>query len=144
MDIHDRVHALPRDPHQQYAFRPLHRITSINVYPTNTEGGQASTFATYHVKRLGWAGIGYHFVIYPDGTADRTQTLRTCCFHGDATETGVAIGVVAPNGRSSFTDAQQMTLLRLMEKLSRDLPDATEPRDLDYHDAPPASSYSRR
>lgn len=144
MDLQDRIAHLPRHPHHTYATRPLHRIRSIDVYPTATEGGRASTFAIYHVKRLDWPGIGYHFVIHRDGTVERSQTLRTACYHGDATMTGVAIGVVAPNGKQSFTDAQQQALLRLMEATAKELPDAMAPRDVVYHEEPPAASAPRR
>ncbi|MCX7670490.1 MAG: N-acetylmuramoyl-L-alanine amidase, partial [Anaerolineae bacterium] len=68
-EIKDVVDQLPKHAINCYKTRSLDRITHITIHhsagPANISVEQ---IASYHVKTQNWPGIGYHFVIGPDGT----------------------------------------------------------------------------
>ncbi len=83
MDVVDR---LPRssDPGNQYPTRHLTQIRHLVIHHT---GGEPTVtpqdIAAFHVNdpQHKWPGIGFHFVIAPDGTIYQTNRLETACFH---------------------------------------------------------------
>jgi N-acetylmuramoyl-L-alanine amidase len=82
IDLVDLVDELPRHPGQRYAARLLREIKRIVVHhsatPTTTT---PQSMANYHVRKHGWAGIGYHFVVAADGTLFQTNRLETVSYH---------------------------------------------------------------
>ena len=53
----------------------------------------AQELATYHVRSRGWPGIGYHFVIHPDGRIEQTNKLTSVSWHAGRWNTR-SIGIV--------------------------------------------------
>lgn len=81
-EIHDVVDQLPKHATLRYATRQLNRITHLCIHHSATAGTiPLENVAKYHVEDRGWAGIGYHFYIKPDGTIYQTNRLETVSFH---------------------------------------------------------------
>ncbi len=61
--------------------RPLSQITHLCIHHSATAGNiPLENVAKYHVEERGWAGIGYHFYVKPDGTIYQTNRLETVSF----------------------------------------------------------------
>ncbi len=76
IDITDQLPSRP-DPETP---RLPEQITHIAVHHSAVEGATIESYANYHVKQLGWAHIGYHFVIKGD-QAYQTNDLLTFSYH---------------------------------------------------------------
>ncbi len=85
-EIIDIVDSLPKNDASEWApykQRPLSAITTIVIHHTAT--GKHTTpqnVADGHIRR-GWPGIGYHYVIRPDGVIYQCQRHETVSFHTD-------------------------------------------------------------
>lgn len=79
LKIIDIVASLPHGK-GSYKKRSLTSITGIVIHHSATDHGGPKDFANWHIKR-GWPGIGYHFVILPDGTMNQTNELDTISYH---------------------------------------------------------------
>ena len=55
--------------------------------------GTAASFHRQHVGQ-GWAGLGYHFVVLPDGTIERGRPEHTVGAHAGPSGNGDSLGVV--------------------------------------------------
>jgi hypothetical protein len=73
---------LKRHPSQRYPERPLADIRYVVLHHTGAgpELGPEEV-AEEHVEGNGWPGIGYHFLVAPDGTIFRTQDLTVASYH---------------------------------------------------------------
>ena len=81
-EIHDVVDQLPKHATLKYATRQLSQITHLCIHHSATAGTiPLENVAKYHVEERGWAGIGYHFYVKPDGTIYQTNHLETVSFH---------------------------------------------------------------
>ena len=82
MKVVDIVDSLPKHPTKKYSTRDLGAITTHVVHHSATDPNiTPEQIARYHVESLGWPGIGYHFVIVPDGTIYQTNRLNTISYH---------------------------------------------------------------
>jgi N-acetylmuramoyl-L-alanine amidase len=83
--IQNIVAQLPKHPKKQYSKRSLSQITQAVIHhsatPMNAIGSRPQVYARYHIDNRGWAGIGYHFVIQPDGSIFQTNLLETVSNH---------------------------------------------------------------
>ena len=70
--------------HDAYDMARWH--TDAPVWITNAQGDQEN------IGGRGWPGIGYHFVIQPDGTTHQTNNLDTISYHTQNNNT-VGIGI---------------------------------------------------
>ena len=73
MEIKDVRDDLPSNGN--YPKRPATDITHIDIHHSATDSGGYSileNIAEYHVRHNGWPGIGYHYVVAPDGTIYKT------------------------------------------------------------------------
>lgn len=76
------VGKLTTHPEQRYPARPLEDIHHLVIHHTAAGPDvDVETIALFHVHRLGWPGIGYHFVIGVDGQIAQTNGLMTASFH---------------------------------------------------------------
>ncbi|MFQ5343326.1 MAG: N-acetylmuramoyl-L-alanine amidase [Anaerolineae bacterium] len=106
--IIDRVYDLPRHAERRYATRRLAQIRQLVIHHT----GAAPSFgieaiARKHVEELGWAGIGYHFVIEAGGQIYQTNNLTTVSFHArHANSTTVGIAFCGNFDEAVPTEAQ--------------------------------------
>lgn len=123
-------------------------ITEIIVHCTATEEGKPFTvedIRRWH-KQQGWADIGYHYVVYLDGSVHEGRSVDLigahCEINGHNTH---SIGVVYIGGLSSDgkpkdtrTAEQKKSLIELLKKLKTEYPSARiyGHRDFDKKDCP--------
>ncbi len=122
VDVRDE---LARSRSRKYATRHLRSIEQLVVHHSGTRGGTPKDFAWYHVHTRGWPGIGYHYVISPDGVVFKTNALSTISYHArGANLAGVGICLVGDFNRSAPADAQMSSLTELLRLLLRYYPKA--------------------
>jgi hypothetical protein len=74
---------LPRDETHEYETRTLSAIDTVVIHHVGAAERDytADEIAGYHVRSLGWPGIGYHFLIHPDGRIELVGALETSRWH---------------------------------------------------------------
>ncbi len=89
------VGKLPKHPSQSYPLRAIQDIHHLVIHHTGAAPDvDPETLALFHVHRLGWPGIGYHFVVSADGQIAQTNGLMTASFHArqfNASAVGIAL-----------------------------------------------------
>ena len=113
--------------------RSKRRITEIIVHCTATPEYRDYTVADirrWH-KQQGWSDIGYHYVVYRDGTVHEGRDVDISgahCTGHNANSIGVVyVGGVASDGKTpkdTRTDLQKTALLSLLLNLRRMYPKA--------------------
>lgn len=121
--------------------RSRRTITEIIVHCTATPEGRAVTvdeLRRWH-KTQGWSDIGYHYVVYLDGTVHigrDVDVIGAHCTGHNANSIGVVyVGGCARDGKTpkdTRTDAQKAGLLSLLVDLSRMYPAAEIHGHRDY------------
>ena len=111
----------------------MRSINEIIVHCSATPEGKGFTVADidrWHRAR-GFDGIGYHYVVYLDGTVQAGRAIERAgahCHKHNAHSIGVCyIGGVAKDGRTpkdTRTDKQKAALVRLLTKLRQQFPTA--------------------
>ena len=110
----------------------MRRIDEIIVHCTATPQGMAVSVADidrWHRQR-GFAGIGYHFVVYLDGTVHKGRPVDQAgahCKGHNAHSIGVCyVGGLDTNGHptDTRTPAQKETLCNLVTALKKQYPHA--------------------
>ena len=112
----------------------MRAITEIIVHCTDTPEGRPHTvddIRAWHVKGNGWADIGYHFVIYLDGSIHVGRPVETSGAHCSG-HNAHSIGVCYVGGRDKKTGKpkdtrtqEQRTALRvLLKQLRAEYPNA--------------------
>lgn len=107
----------------EYSRRSLADIDQITLHHTAGPPTQtAEDIARFHLQR-GWPGIGYHFLVYPDGTVQQVNDLETVSYHNGATN-GRAVGISMPGNYDANrpTDKQIAAVVALTRALKRRLP----------------------
>ena len=111
----------------------MRKITEIIVHCSATPEGQnftAEDIDRWH-KQKGWQGIGYHYVIYLDGSVHKgrnEEVIGAHCLGHNAYSIGVCyIGGLdkwtkAP--KDTRTDAQKQALIDLLKNLKEKYPNA--------------------
>jgi hypothetical protein len=90
IDLTDR---LPTHPTRRYATRSLDQVRYLVVHHTGAPAEVGpQEIAAEHVETNGWPGIGYHYVIDPEGVVFRTQDHTTVSHHARQFNP-VAIGI---------------------------------------------------
>lgn len=111
----------------------MRNITEIIVHCSATPEGQNFTVEDidhWH-KQRGWQGIGYHYVIYLDGSVHKgrkDEVIGAHCLGHNAYSIGVCyIGGVDKNNKpkDTRTDAQKQALRNLLKSLKAKYPKAT-------------------
>lgn len=110
------------------------KITEIIVHCSATREGVNQTVAQirkYHIEQRGWSDIGYHYVVYLDGTIHAGRPLGKagahCTGHNQNSIGVVYVGGLDANGKAkdTRTDAQKAGLLKLIKRLKAEYPQAT-------------------
>lgn len=106
-------------------------INEIIIHCTATPEGRHTTvdeIRSWH-KAQGWSDIGYHFVVYLDGSVHKGRPIEKVGAHVAGHNTGtvgvVYVGGVAKDGKTAKdtrTPAQKEALLNLCKELIRDYP----------------------
>lgn len=104
----------------------MNKVTEIIVHCTATREGKDFTVADvdgWH-KAKGWAGIGYHWLVYRDGTIHKGRDesrVGAHCVNHNAHSIGVCyVGGLASDGKTpkdTRTQAQKAALLKLLKEL---------------------------
>lgn len=112
----------------------MRNINEIIIHCTATPEGKPFTVAdidSWHRQR-GWKGIGYHFVIYLDGSVHKGRHIEQVgahCLGHNTNSIGVCyIGGCTADGKrpkDTRTQAQKSSLVRLVTELRRQYPKAT-------------------
>ena len=85
--IHDITASLEHHATEFYKKRQLSEIEfAVIHHSTGHSTVTPQAIARYHVRALGWAGIGYCFVIAADGTVFQTNAMNTVSYHAGTTE----------------------------------------------------------
>lgn len=110
----------------------MRKIDKIIVHCSATPEGKAFTvqqIRQWHVKGNGWRDIGYHFVIYLDGSIHRGRPeyqVGAHCKGYNENSIGVCyVGGCASDGKApkdTRTDAQKAALIELLRKLKAKYP----------------------
>lgn len=112
----------------------MRKINEIIVHCSATPEGRTVTtqeIDSWH-KARGWKGIGYHYVVYLDGSIhkgrDESEIGAHCLGH-NANSIGVCyIGGMTKDNKypkDTRTDAQKQSLLNLLKELKKKYPSAT-------------------
>ncbi len=90
------VYQLPAHKSKQYAARGLDTVQNViinhSAVPSTVTVGQ---IAKFHVKNMGWPGIGYHFFVDGQGVIYKTNELTTISYHVgnyDSVSVGICVG----------------------------------------------------
>lgn len=112
----------------------MRKITKIIIHCSATPEGSDYTVADidrWH-KQRGWKGIGYHYVVYRDGsvhTGRDVAAIGAHCTGQNANSIGICyIGGCAADGKTpkdTRTPAQREALRDLVELLKTEYPNAT-------------------
>ena len=112
----------------------MRKITELIVHCSATPEGKSFSVADidrWHRQR-GWNGIGYHFVIYLDGsihTGRRLSQIGAHCKGHNANSIGICyIGGCNSDGKSpkdTRTAAQKTALSTLLKELKKQFPNAS-------------------
>ena len=116
-------------------------INEIIVHCTASYEGNPMTveqIRKMHKKERGWSDIGYHYVVYLNGTIhngrDVNITGAHCTGHNTHSIGVVYVGGLAKNGqpKDTRTAAQKEGLLKLLKELKKLYPKATIHGHRDY------------
>ncbi|MCH5318631.1 MAG: N-acetylmuramoyl-L-alanine amidase [Paramuribaculum sp.] len=110
----------------------MRKIDEIIVHCTATPRGRETTVADIDLwhRARGWKGIGYHWVVYLDGSihAGRPEEKQGahCSGHNGRSIGVVYVGGIEKDGRASDTrtEAQKAALIRLLRELKERYPGA--------------------
>ena len=109
-------------------------INEIIVHCTASYEGQNLTVEAIrrmHIRERGWSDIGYHYVVYLDGSIHEGRNVNIagahCSGHNTHSIGVVYVGGLLKNGKAADTrtQAQKDGLLRLLKELKRLYPKAT-------------------
>ena len=92
------------------------KIESIYLHCSATTDGTVEAIRKYHIEHNGWTDIGYHFIIYRDGSIHKGREEDAVGAHvkGDNSH---SLGICLI-GIDQFTDAQMKSCLDLVTQLS--------------------------
>lgn len=128
----------------------MRKITDIILHCSATPEGKSFTtrdIDRWHRER-GFDCIGYHYVVYLDGTVHKGRPVETVgahCKGHNANSIGICyIGGCAPDGRTpkdTRTEAQRVSLRKLVQQLQKAYPSATVHGHHDYNAAKACPSF---
>ena len=121
IDLADR---LMHHSKKRYKERKAENITQIVLHHSatkpNTLDGMRDVyaFAEYHVRELGWPGIGYHYVVAPDGTIYKTQANTTVSYHASgANAYSLGVCMIGFFDKGDVPKEQREAALKLIREL---------------------------
>ena len=125
--ISDIVDHLPRsaEPGHEYARRTLDHIRHLVIHDTGADPALTpQKLAEMHISdpQRQWPGIGFHFLISPDGAIHQTNQLETVCYHV-VQHNAAAVGIALAGDLSSSApgEAQLASAAALLAWLAQEL-----------------------
>jgi len=112
---------------EKYDRRALSDVRYIVLHHSGVAGDQsAATIANYHVQSNGWPGIGYHYLVHPDGLIEYVGDVLTVRYNV-ASRNKECIGVCLPGDFTSIppTDQQLAAARALVRFLQGVVPAAS-------------------
>ena len=113
----------------------MRKINEIIIHCAATPEGKPFTVEQIrycHVHERGWKDIGYHYVIYLDGSVHKGRNIEQVgahCLGHNAPSIGIcSIGGCTAAGKKpkdTRTEAQKKSLVRLVTELRRRFPNAS-------------------
>lgn len=114
----------------------MRKINKIIIHCSATPEGKDFTVETirdWHVKGRGWRDIGYHFVIYRDGTVHKGRPVEQSGAHTkgqNLNSIGICyIGGITADGKKTpkdtRTEAQRKAMKELVLQLLKQYPNST-------------------
>lgn len=106
-----------------YPTRDKSDISFLVVHHTATPSTTTpEQIANFHLDR-GWAGIGYHYLVYSNGTVYEVNSDETISNHVQGNNTAsIGIALVGDFDKSEPTRAQYRATKNLLNKLKRKYP----------------------
>ncbi|MEC6747321.1 N-acetylmuramoyl-L-alanine amidase [Marinilactibacillus sp. XAAS-LB27] len=93
-----------------------HSLTRIGLSGSNARG-----YSSYHVNTLGWPGIGYSYVIEPDGTIKFCNPINWRTYHvGNSNNIAVGIVLTGDFRYDKPTPEQEESLRLLVARIKQD------------------------
>ena len=145
MNITNIMAELPRHRAAHYKPRDLSRVDTIVVHhsaaqhdePEDGWDAVVHNIADYHVKHNGWPGIGYHYVIDPDGGVWKTNALSTLSYHARGGNAGgIGVMLLGHFDHSDPTVEQMASLKELVREVHGNMPQVK--RVIGHRDVPGA------
>ncbi len=131
----------------------MRKITDIIIHCSATPEGKPFTAADidrWHRQR-GFDGIGYHYVVYLDGSVHKGRPVKkqgAHCKGHNAESIGICyIGGCAPDGKTpkdTRTEAQRSALRKLVQELQQTYPGTTVHGHCEYNAAKACPSFNVR
>ncbi|WP_158735538.1 N-acetylmuramoyl-L-alanine amidase [Alteribacillus sp. YIM 98480] len=81
MKIVNRIGHWAQHPVKTFKTRSLSAVDHLILHHSGVSSGTPASYAQYHVHTNNWPGIGYHYVIQPEGTIYKCQQLTTISYH---------------------------------------------------------------
>lgn len=119
--------SLTRHKTKRFPVRTIGELTHIAVHHSLTRqglsGSNAEGYARFHVNSHDWPGIGYSYVIEPDGTIKFANEIHHRTYHvGNANNYSVGIVLTGDFRYEEPTAAQSESLRLLVARLQKEYP----------------------
>lgn len=130
---------LTRHKSKRFPVLSVNILTHIIVHHSLTRrglgGSNAESYARFHVNSHNWPGIGYSYVIEPDGTIKFANEIHHRTYHvGNSNNFSVGIVLTGDFRHEEPTEAQKESLRILVERLQKDYPQLKTIRS--HHEMP--------
>ena len=129
MIIHELIDELPVHKTKRYRSRDLEKVTTIVIHHSGVAAGRdgflekIKRFAAYHIKKHGWPGIGYHYVIDHDGEIWKCNPVGHKTWHArNANSNGIGIMLMGDFTKTQPSLAQRRALPTLVKLIKLRMP----------------------
>lgn len=132
LTIRDVTSLLRTPASRTYSRRSLNRVTTIILHHTGVlsskrpRGGWLTTvkaIAKYHVVNKNWPGIGYHYLIAPDGVVYKCNAVSALSWHATGGNThGIGVSLMGNFERQKPTALQLEAADALVHEIKRNMP----------------------
>lgn len=134
---------IPKHPTKRFPILSAAGLTDITFHHALVRqglgGANAEGYARFHVNSHGWPGIGYSYVIEPDGTIKFCNPIHWRTYHiGNANNYSVGICMTGDFRYEDPTPEQEESLRLLTARLQKEYPQL---RTLKAHNEYPQYSY---
>lgn len=127
MQIIDKIKKLTVHKKLKYSRRKLEQIKYIAIHHSATLQGSSEAFARYHVRKKGWPGIGYIYVVNKNGSIDFCNEWNVISYHvGHSNRIALGICLVGDFTKEQPTELQLQAAADLCQMLIHKIPSIKE------------------